>query len=461
MKQTLIMSWIWLMAISLSFADTHYVVTNSPGFNPPYTSWETAGTNIIDVVNATSHDDTVLVSNGVYILTNVVSVVRTNLTIRSMNGRELTIVDGNGPGTDYRCFTLTTSNVLDGFTVRNGCGGISASGPSDASKGPKIYNCRIESNRSTKSVGGGVYLTYGLITNCQIFANSVTGYDCGGIYAVYGTISYCQIVANSTTGTYHGAGIYVSRSTVSDCVIASNTCNAVSDVFGIGLRATSDSIVSNCLIFANIGTNGNTYGTVYLGSGSTICNTMIYKNRCKASAGIYVSATADSSDGLPRTARIQSCTIVSNSAQSEGGLRFIVGYSTDPRWPYPSTGQVINTIVYGNSGSPSNFTFGTGGNTGAYELTYSCLGTDANTIRSALPVTYHLILTNNVESAPNFVDIGGNYHLSSGSPCINTGTNQSWMTNKFDLDGRMRIRYGTVDMGAYEFINAGTIYGIR
>ena len=57
--------------------------------------------------------------------------------------------------------------------------------------------------------------------------------------------------------------------------------------------------------------------------------------------------------------------------------------------------------------------------------------------------------------------VAGNYHLSANSPCINTGTNQEWMTGAFDLDGRTRIRYGTVDIGAYEFIYSGTIFSIH
>jgi len=64
----------------------------------------------------------------------------------------------------------------------------------------------------------------------------------------------------------------------------------------------------------------------------------------------------------------------------------------------------------------------------------------------------------NITNDPMFKYPGDAYRLFPGSPCVNTGTNQDWMTNAVDLDGRMRIRYGTVDMGAYETIYEGTIY---
>jgi hypothetical protein len=44
----------------------------------------------------------------------------------------------------------------------------------------------------------------------------------------------------------------------------------------------------------------------------------------------------------------------------------------------------------------------------------------------------------------------GNYRLQAISPCVNTGTNQDWMTGALDLDGLPRILREYVDMGAYE-----------
>jgi len=55
---------------------------------------------------------------------------------------------------------------------------------------------------------------------------------------------------------------------------------------------------------------------------------------------------------------------------------------------------------------------------------------------------------------------GGNFRLAGNSPCVNTGSNEPWMTNVYDLNKNQRIRYGVVDMGAYERINEGVIYTV-
>ena len=67
--------------------------------------------------------------------------------------------------------------------------------------------------------------------------------------------------------------------------------------------------------------------------------------------------------------------------------------------------------------------------------------------------------TNNITNNPCFANWAGkNFRLAADSPCVNKGLNLDWMTNAVNLDGRKRLRYGTVDMGAYELIYDGTIY---
>jgi hypothetical protein len=57
----------------------------------------------------------------------------------------------------------------------------------------------------------------------------------------------------------------------------------------------------------------------------------------------------------------------------------------------------------------------------------------------------------NITNAPLFANwTGGNFHLQSNSPCINSGNN-AFVAVTNDLDGNPRIKGGTVDIGAYEY----------
>ena len=57
----------------------------------------------------------------------------------------------------------------------------------------------------------------------------------------------------------------------------------------------------------------------------------------------------------------------------------------------------------------------------------------------------------------------GNYRLQTISPCVNTGSNLTWMVSTTDIDGYERIQNKVVDMGAYEtyIAPAGTVFMIR
>jgi len=70
--------------------------------------------------------------------------------------------------------------------------------------------------------------------------------------------------------------------------------------------------------------------------------------------------------------------------------------------------------------------------------------------------------TGNTTSSPAFVDFAGrDFRLSPSSSCLNTGTNLGWMLDGVDLDGLKRIRYGIVDIGAYEMIKDATVYRFK
>jgi len=68
-------------------------------------------------------------------------------------------------------------------------------------------------------------------------------------------------------------------------------------------------------------------------------------------------------------------------------------------------------------------------------------------------------INNVIYADPLLVDMFvTNCRLRANSPCVNAGYNENWMTNAVDLDGKQRVRYGTVDIGAHETIYEGAIY---
>ncbi len=400
-------------------ADTHYLVPANSGAQNPYTTWGTAGTSVIDVVKAAMANAaprTVLVSNGVYVLTN--SVVITNgVVLRSWNkggiDRDGTILDGNALNNFTNHIWLRHGDcVLDGLTVTN-CVGVGGYGAQDT--------------------GGGVNLYGGLVTNCLITGCRMTGggYAGGGGILVSGTgvIANCTIRGNHSLSG--GAGICIgsaeemrigrSRATVENCLIEENIIGANGEAGGgISLYRPVSTIVRNCLIRNNIGTNLNTYGmgisikTLEAATNLLVANCTIVSNRCTEHGGGLFFALTTSMTNL-----IVNCIIISNVSKSSS---------------YPNIYDQVasNKYAVGYSCSPSN--------------TYFVIDERGNT-------------TND----PGFTDFrGGNYRFNRTSPCFNSGTNQNWMTNAFDMVGRSRILHGRVDMGAYEiFFPSGTMLRFR
>jgi hypothetical protein len=153
------------------------------------------------------------------------------------------------------------------------------------------------------------------------------------------------------------------------------------------------------------------------------------------------------------------CTIVRNSSGLEGaGLYSLV--PTNPPAGQPTAYR--NLIVYDNrltNGTASDLVnTNTGWETGFAYCTSPSL-TDG--VRSNL-TSDPLFKTSGSGYGTNLVL--GNYHLISGSPCMDTATNEAWMSTSMDVEGAARIQGTAPDRGAYEtviWIIKGSIYSIR
>jgi len=528
----LLFSLFWLGVITVNAAD-YYVVPTNPAAANPYTDWTTAGTNIIDVVNDAMTNPgtrTVWVTNGEYFLTNQIAMTNI-ITVRSFSGDySNTLVGYNGDTHTTRCFYVTSTGTVDGFTISNGHFMISnnytGGGGAYVSKGT-IQNCNfiynICSNSGLESGGGAVFVAGGgIISNCTFFTNvcytppgTPNGSGSGGAIHLYGgSVFNCLVISNVVT--YYGGGINTSglgsdvvsncfitycRSTygggvlmggglVTDCVLSNNSSGRGGGIYPQNAAAK----VQNCTIVNNYGDEG---GGVDLEYGGTVSNCNIYGNRGGSPGGGGVSILSGGSLHI-----VDSCKISNNTCAAGlggGGVYIRNGalvrnclISNNTNLVSPGGGGVCltnaslyTTTVYGliNCTIVNNYSVNEGGGIGVFgtnnyianciiDGNSSSLGnypnvynTEANSNNCWYSCATGVVFApsqGNITNVPMFVDsANGNWRLKTRSPCVNTGTNQNWMSNSYDLDGKKRIRYGTVDMGAYERIYDGSMYSVH
>ncbi len=392
--------FLCLSAVGANSA-THYLVPANAGASGPYTSWETAGTSVYDVIRVArtngSEPRVVWMTNGTYVLTNAI-LLDTAMAVRGVNGRDATLIDGNGM---FRIQMTHIGAVLDGVTVTNGAG----------------------------SSGGGIYLTKGLVTNCLITACKSTG-----------------------SGANRGGGIFIgSTSVVANTIIRGNRMLAGDgNGGGVAVHDGANCLIENCIIEYNqcASAHGGGVGLGYSGPfNATVRNCLIrYNSSANYAGGIWISNTTN------WNTRIINCTIVSNTAVSSGGAGItFLGNAT-------LSNTILNCVIVSNMGSSFSANRNIndiGAPAAKYAVAYSCSTSNNNFILDS---------RGNTTNDPQFTSFAeGDYRFDRFSPCYNSGTNQTgWMSGATDLDGRPRILHGVVDMGAYElFIPGGTMFKIR
>ncbi len=366
----------WLSPILLA-ADTHYVRPPETCTNTyaqyPFTSWETASTNLQWAVNAAGTAGTVLVSNGVYRLTNNV-VITDAIYVRSWVDGAFdptnTVLDGQG---SVACLYLNhTGAVVAGFAFTNGNGvggnnsnyGGAVYIGSGVSSGGTLSNCIVAGNTAPQQ-GGGIYArgNYCLIVDCRVESNTVinAGDRGGGGISMYGgTVRGCLVRTNvilESSSIYTGGGGIASRDSVliDDCVIENNfTVN-----MGGGVFATEQSVISNTVIRNNHSTGQTDSqgggGLALRNCYSWVADCMIVDNHCASNGGgvlIYQGASGYFST-------ISNSTIRGNIAGRRGG-----GVNLSPGSPsYAVTNKIIACMIETNqSGDSGGGVFiGTGG----------------------------------------------------------------------------------------------------
>jgi hypothetical protein len=432
----------------------HYV---SPGGNDSNagTSWALAKQSIQAAVDNAAVGDTVLVTNGVYLLSNPIKISNA-IQLSSVNGSGATVLDGQKI---RRCVTIdSVAATVSGFTIRNGRAVVG--GGVYCNEGT-LQSCLVVSNLAVgddfnDGQGGGIYLAYGVVSNCVILSNAAESTNAyqgawgGGAYCYGGVMQGCVVSNNlCRADNVFGAGVALSGGELRNSRVTGNLGMAVSGAAGGGIYATimqlsAPSLVDSCVVSDNTVTATDSWsyttasaqgGGLSIGNSTTIRNSLIVRNSAKAVAGFTSGGGVWTSGST-----IESCTVVDNNSTTQNGNP---GRGGGVTWGYND--RCYNNIIRFNSADngPDNSEV----NPFSYPMFVN------SDIGPSVPVTNTLNCTS---ADPLFVNASeGNYQLQPGSPCLNFGTNLAWMAGALDLAGTARLSAGLVDLGCYEQIVGG------
>ena len=318
---------------------------------------------------------------------------------------------------------------------------------------PTLTNCTFTENYA-RSDGGGMDNSgnaSATLIDCT-FDDNTADYTGGGVEASAGvdlTLTNCTFTANS--GRY-GGGLanYSSIATLIDCTFTGNTGGRL----GGGMyNGGSGATLVNCRFNGNWApeTSG---GIDNRGSGVVMINCTLTGNSSNEEAAAMYNN--DSS------VELINCTMTNNRTNLSGAGGIWSDFGT--------TLELDNCILWGNS-SPA-------GSGEAVQI--SSDGSGSMTVdRSCVEGGWSGSGANNISSDPVFVrdpddggdgwGVGGNddygdLRLSTGSLCIDAGSNAPVPADTHDVDGddnttektpdlnlNDRVFNGTVDMGAYEW----------
>jgi hypothetical protein len=374
-----------------------------------------------------------------------------NNTISYNGGKVGDVPDlGCGIYVEYNASVTIRDNLIFGNSCASGGGGIGVRQFSSAT----IVGNTI-SNNHVRSHGGGVgvklYSTVTLSDN--VLTNNTAGHLGGGLYIRF--VPSITVSNNIITGSWtagHGGGVWIYESAP---MLISNTITengAALTGGGVGINTNASGTLEGNLISGNraregAGINIDEYsratltGDIVIGNEATmggggikvtghytgnpyaisVTNSLVAHNTTRKDGGGMMIEGASAS--------IVNSTIVDNKADGIGGGI----YSLDGSVPDV---EIVNSILWSNGGDDLS--------DADYEITYS------DVEESLLPGE------GNISVDPLFVDqTGGDYHLSTGSPVIDAGTNIR--APQFDFEGDQRPFDGngdgeaTVDMGADEY----------
>lgn len=287
----------------------------------------------------------------------------------------------------------------------------------------------ISNSGGIHTVAGGVFCRGGVIRNCQIINNSIRVYS-------------QQQDSNGAAFSY-GGGLYILNdepytAAIFNSLISGNRAEALewnnqkvsyhTMAIGAGACQISGNFYNNTIVSNTAKTGDANYSNIMCGGmfvydSAEIYNCIIYNNKEEGGRNIGISAPEN------RNLQVLSVDI---PAGSSGDKPNNDGYSIMKDRIHVYYSNVGYTDTSGNAHESSSLIHG--------DVTYAS--------------------RHNVSGYPSFVDEqNGDYHLSTGSPAINTGTEAipGVTIPDYDAEYTARIKDCGIDMGAFESTNESNI----
>lgn len=470
-----------------------YVNAASNATNPDGSSWAKAFKDLQSAVDAAyvSGGGELWVAAGTYTgTTEPIMTMKEGVALYGgFSGKETakdernweahkTIIDGE---TERRCVRGADNAVLDGFIITRGfagpkslkddedcmCGGgmlnygfsptvancvfkengsnhNGAGMSNQANSSPTIKNCTFESNHCP-GVGTGMYnqSSSPIVIDCLFTDHDAYGWG-GGMSNEENsspTISNCIFRRNTIYAGFGGGAIYnwSSSPIIINCLFENNSTHE--NTGGAIGNKESSPIIRNCTFLKNTANGGGAIGNQM--SSPTITNSIFIANRSTDSDGGAISNYSSSSpevincifegniakrygggieNSFESCPKLINCTFADNVAEDGAGI-----HSEDD-----CSSIVKNCIFWSSSAQQiSNL------DTSTVSISYSCIRGGYEGI-------------GNISENPLFAGTGEHtLKLSSGSPCIDSGTDKGAPEN--DILGRLRPQGSGFDMGAYEY----------
>ncbi len=339
----------------------HYV--RKTGSTPVGTNWISISSEIQTALDNASDGDVIIVHDGTY----SPIVISKQVTIQSVNGRNVTIIDAQQNG---RCVDMQVSSTLRGLTIRNG-----------------RFTNFLETWREDDgdynglAYGAGVYMQEaGILEDCSVSSCSISinfGVDetklrGAGIYAPHGAVIRSCFINNNKLFNMldsddewcrlEGAGAYLYNAVVENTIFQANQIktevessndDAKTEGEGAALHA-NDSRVIKCDFLNNIIDGNAEIGRAEANGGAVdITNVLFIEcqfvgNQARAEA----DGDTDAEGGAASGGTFVRCRFNNNEAYAESD-----GYVEDGRDRGGDAdaeggavrhGKLINCILYGN-----------------------------------------------------------------------------------------------------------------